>query len=118
MNGLDDECLAFPATTRAPHELTNGRREMRTPVQRDDAHVMDVLLQNDHEVGVLQKVVVVVVSGRKRRDAAIPETPLAQTQFFWPIGGSQSILHIGKTAVLGRPDPVERLYGQLRQPAV
>ena len=52
--------------------------------------------------------VVVVVSGRTRRDPAIPEAPFAQSELLRPMRGDPSVSRSDKTPVLGRRDAVER----------
>ena len=50
---VDDKRLAFPMATRVPGPLVDPVVEMRTPVQRHDAGVVDHLAENDGVARIL-----------------------------------------------------------------
>ena len=75
-------------------ELTDAPVDRGAAVEVDEAHVVDVLLHDRDDVRRLHDVVVVVVGGGQRRDAAIPDAPVAVVELGVGVGGNQSFPHI------------------------
>src|SRR6266849_5935367 len=85
VDGIDDQRIARPVAARVAHPPPDG--SMRTPVHRDDARVMNHLVENHDVVGELDELDVVVVDARQhRRTRDRPqETPLVQAEIFRPL---------------------------------
>ena len=64
IGGLDHERVALPVSARFSSKLAYRRFGLGIGVERNDTYVVDVLLKNDHVLGSLKKVIVVVVGGR------------------------------------------------------
>ena len=89
-----------------------------TPVERDVADVVDVLLQDDHEVRVLQDVVVVVVAGRERRDAAVPDAAVPEVELLVAVGRRVPPSHRPPVVRLRRRQPCRDLRRDVGEPTV
>src|SRR5882672_8047431 len=77
IGGLDNQCVALPVAPRVPQVLTNIRPGMGSPVQWDDARLMNHLIANYHVSGNLQNLISIVVhhrndrAGNAARDATV-----------------------------------------------
>ena len=118
VGGLDHEGVALPAAARVAGVLADLPRHVGAPVEGDETRVVDVLLQNRHHVGGLHDVVVVVVAGGERRDAAVPEAAVAQVELLVGLDRQLAAAHPREPARLRRVHPGLHLRGQRRQPAV
>src|SRR5207253_7659761 len=75
---VDDQRISLPMAARIPHPLSNARRQMRTPVEGDDANVVNHLDQNRDVFGRLHDLIIIVVpagyhrwSGGRPQDTAV-----------------------------------------------
>ena len=102
IGGLDDQRVAFPTAAVASHPLADVWRQMRPPVQRDDADVMDHLDENHHLSGRLHDLIVVVVGpGKHRRSRTIhDDATYTQRLVLDRIGGTPHSL--SRFCALGR----------------
>src|SRR5688572_7129586 len=77
---IDDERRAFPAAARITEPLPDLWSDMRTAVERDDARVVNHLVENHDISRRLENLVIVVVRTgnhwQPERDAALPEAPV------------------------------------------
>src|SRR5450432_2520070 len=70
VSGIDNQGLALPAAPRVPVPLADSRRQMGTPVQGNDASLVDDLHHHDYVAGTLQNLVVTI--GTRAEVAAQP----------------------------------------------
>src|SRR5947207_15278543 len=59
---FNDERVAFPMTSRASDPLPDILRQLRTPVERDDANVVNHLRQDHHVSLSLNDLIIAVVA--------------------------------------------------------
>src|SRR3989442_14224427 len=78
IRGLDNQRVALPTATRVPQPLADPLVEMRTPVQRDDASLVHLFLENGHVTRSLHDLIIIVVAGRDPRQRAAYDTTLIQ----------------------------------------
>ena len=95
---------------------------MRTPIERDAANVVDILIENDHIAGRLENLVRVVVAGRQRRHAVIDDAPLLKGAVLPGVVLVPRLLH-GERRLSrapfrrhGRQSPVRRIDNQRGAP--
>ena len=62
VDGLDHQRLSLPTATGVTHPLPNRGSDMRPPVERDDTHVVVLLVEDGHMVRRLKYLDVVVVA--------------------------------------------------------
>ena len=109
---LDDQRVAFPVPARIAVPLTDGLRQVRTPIERDDAHVVDVLVENRDAPGRLEDLVRVVVARRQRRHAVVDDAALLQRPVF------PRIVRVRALRFLVEGQPPAALRRQRGKPAV
>ena len=70
IGGIDNQRASFPMATRVPHPLADVLRKMGPSIQRDDARVVDLLVEN-HDISrsLDQLKIVVITRGRHWRSA-------------------------------------------------
>ena len=78
IRGLDHERIAFPVAARVAQPLPDTRADVRTPVEVNEPHLVNLLMQNRHESRRLRDLVVVVVPGRQRRHAVVQDAAFLQ----------------------------------------
>ena len=76
VRGLDDERVAFPVPARVAVPMANGLGQVRTAVERNHPHVMDVLVEDGDDAGRLEDLIRVVVPGRERRHAVVHDAAI------------------------------------------
>ena len=90
VGGLDDEGVAFPPATGVSQPLLDASADMRTPIRRNDPHVVDHLDRNHDVAGYLDDLVVVVVEpGHHRAWQAAGDAPLIRTTILRMVGQAQ-----------------------------
>ncbi|MQA28451.1 MAG: transposase [Luteitalea sp.] len=85
---LDDEGLTLPAAARIPGPLADRRWQVGAPIERDDADVVDHLVQQHHILGGLQHLHVRVVAPAGHRWAGVEADDAAYAQTVWPYLGN------------------------------
>ena len=115
---LDDQGVALPVPTRIPLPLADRVIQMRTPVQGDDANLVDLLGQNRHVTGMLEQSLIVVAARHHRRsgpllvDTPLPQGPILNTRR----GTGHDRTAIGHTLLRcgrqGRELPIWRVHDQ------
>src|SRR5206468_885702 len=107
VGGLDDERVAFPVTAGIAVPLLNVRRKVRTPVERDDARVVDGLLEDRHVILRLEDLDVAVVARAEPRGAKA-DAALRQATIFPGVGFTREQVALASCA----PEPLGRdLFG-------
>src|SRR5712671_5414604 len=94
---VDNQRIALPAATRVAHQLADVWPQVRTPVQRYDASVVDLLLEDRYVSGTLLKLNITVVGLGKhwRSLARHQDTTLAQRPAFRSIEGATLFPRLG-----------------------
>src|SRR5213082_3412230 len=92
IGGLYDERVSLPMAARVPHPLANTLRKMRPTVHRDDAGVMDLLIENHDVAGNLHQSKIIVVAGGCHWRTAIGShnTTLGHRAIFGALSGSRT----------------------------
>src|SRR5258707_1084361 len=118
---VDDQRIALPAATRVAHQLADVWPQVRTAVQRYDAGVVDLLLENRHVSGTLLKLDIAVVGlGKHGRSLARhQDTTLAQRPAFRSIEGATPFPRLGarrrslpRLRRQRRNSPIRRIHNQ------
>ena len=111
---LDDQRVAFPVPARVAQVLTQALAEMRTPVERNDARVVNHLVGEDEGVGRLQDPIAVAVRNRHHAaDDAARDAPIVEREVLGAVEGT-----VPEAAAIPGRRPLQRLRRDRRHPAV
>ena len=78
IRGVDHQRVALPMATRVAQPLADVLIEMPSPIERDDAGLVHLLLKNRHVSRSLHDLIVVVVPGRDPRQRGANDAALIQ----------------------------------------